>query len=123
MKTRPHLYILQPDHSVVACDDLMVWARTFETTFRNVNQSYIGDVKISTVFLGVDHNYCADGPPLVFETMIFGGQYDQYQERCSTYLEACKQHDVAVRLVKRSAYGRWIRFKTFLSILITGNKP
>lgn len=26
---------------------------------------------ISTVWLGLDHNFMSDGPPLIFETMIF----------------------------------------------------
>src|SRR5215471_17514474 len=27
--------------------------------------------RVSTVFLGLDHNYSGVGPPIVFETMIF----------------------------------------------------
>lgn len=33
-----------------------------------------------------------DGPPILFETMIFGGEHDQYQERCSTWEQARKAH-------------------------------
>ena len=33
-------------------------------------------VFISTVFLGIDHNFNLEGPPLLFETMIFGGIKD-----------------------------------------------
>lgn len=27
---------------------------------------------VSTVWLGVNHNFTGDGPPLIFETMVFG---------------------------------------------------
>lgn len=54
-------------------------------------------IKVSTVFLGLDHNY-EDGPPILFETMIFGGKHDEYQERYSTWDEAVEGHARAVKL-------------------------
>lgn len=46
---------------------------------------------VSTVFLG--HNYAyGDGPPILFETMVFGGEMDQEQERYSTWAEAEAGH-------------------------------
>lgn len=51
--------------------------------------------EVSTVFLGLNHNY-GDGPPLIFETMIFGGPMDQYQDRYSTEEEAMAGHNFAV---------------------------
>jgi hypothetical protein len=35
-----------------------------------------GNIGISTVFLGLDHRHFGDGPPLLFETMVFGGSRD-----------------------------------------------
>lgn len=67
---------------------------------RTVAKTSIGDVRISTVFLGMDHNFFGNGPPLLFETMIFGGPHDGYQERCSTWEEAEKQHEKAVELAR-----------------------
>ena len=46
------------------------------------------DVYVSTVFLGLDHGYTVDGPPVLFETMVFSGQFDQEQERYATWAEA-----------------------------------
>jgi hypothetical protein len=42
--------------------------------------------------LGVDHNYNFSGrsPPVLWETMIFGGPRDQYQERYSSHTAALK---------------------------------
>lgn len=58
----------------------------------------IADVRISTVFLGLDQ-HLGDGPPVLFETMIFGGDYDQYQWRYHTWDEAIAGHKAAVLLV------------------------
>ena len=52
-----------------------------------------GTITVSTVFLGVDHRVWSEGPPLVFETMVFGGPMDRHQERCSTWAEAEAQHE------------------------------
>lgn len=82
---------------------LMEWATWFEKAERHVAKDQIGDVRISTVFLGIDHQF-GDGPPLLFETMIFGGDHDQHQERCSTWEQAETQHADAVRLVTRSVH-------------------
>lgn len=57
-----------------------------------------GKVFVSTMFLGLNHRYHGDGPPLVFETMIFGGEHDQWQERCSTWAEAEAMHARACQL-------------------------
>lgn len=88
-------YILD-GHTPVACD-LMTWARMFEKADRHVAKTEKGGVKVSTVFLGLNHQY-GEGPPLLFETMIFGGEHDQYQDRCSTWEQAEKMHAEACAL-------------------------
>lgn len=79
--------------------DLMTWARWFESADRVVAKSEVGDARVSTVFLGVDHSW-GEGPPLLFETMIFGGPHDEYQNRCSTWEQAEAMHAEAVRLAE-----------------------
>lgn len=61
-----------------------------------------GDIEVSTVFLGLDHNW-GDGPPLLFETMVFGGPLDQEQERWSTWDEAEAGHRATVERAKGRA--------------------
>lgn len=61
-----------------------------------------GGVCVSTVFLGVDYNFSMEGPPIVFETMVFGGIYDQEMWRYSEYDKAWADHDRIVALVKKS---------------------
>lgn len=78
--------------------DLMTWARWFEKgTERIVAQTKHDDVRVSTVFLGLDHQW-GDGPPMIFETMIFGGEHDQWQDRCSTWDQALVMHCKACEL-------------------------
>lgn len=79
--------------------DLMKWAEWFETAERHVADETIDGVRVSTVFLGLDHSF-GEGKPILFETMIFGGEHDQYQDRCSTWKEAEEMHKKAVALVK-----------------------
>lgn len=82
--------------------DLMTWARWFESAdnSRIVAKTAVGDQSVSTVFLGLDHSF-GGGPPLLFETMIFGGHEDQeYQTRCSTWVEAEAMHAAAVAHAK-----------------------
>lgn len=62
---------------------------------RTIARNEVGAICVSTVFLVIDHNF-GDGPPLVFETMIFGGPCDQEQWRYATYDEAEAGHRAAV---------------------------
>ena len=77
--------------------DLMTWARWFENTERHVALTKHGDICVSTVFLGLDHSLDY-GPPMLFETMIFGGEHDEYQKRCSTWEQAEEIHKEACAL-------------------------
>ena len=56
-------------------------------------------VMVSTVFLGIDHNLNG-GPPILFETMVFGGPHNEYQERYATWDQAEKDHDRVVEALK-----------------------
>ena len=77
--------------------DLMTWARWYEKAERRVAESHNDKVRVSTVFLGLDHSF-GRGEPLLFETMIFGGEHDQYQDRCSTWEQAEAMHRKACEL-------------------------
>ncbi len=88
-------YILKDRQAVPA--SLEEWAKWFQTADRTVAKAEVGEAQVSTVFLGLNHNW-GDGPPLLFETMIFGGEHDKYQDRCSTWEEAEQMHAKAVAL-------------------------
>jgi hypothetical protein len=51
-----------------------------------------GSVRVSTVWLGLNHRWDPDGPPLIFETMVFGGPRDEEQWRWSTEEQARAGH-------------------------------
>ena len=62
---------------------------------RRVDVTTIGDARVSTVWLGLDHSF-GYGPPVIFETMIFGGEHDQWQNRYCTEEEALAGHQAVV---------------------------
>lgn len=80
--------------------DLMEWAEWYGKANRVVKQTAIEEAEVSTVFLSMDHNFGFSDSPVLFETMIFGGEHDGYQERYSTWDQAEAGHEVACNLVK-----------------------
>jgi len=90
-------YILDEKGNLKAVD-LLTWAKWLETANTQIEETNIGKVRVSTVFLGLEHGF-KDGKPLIFETMIFGGKYDQYQDRYSSKEEAIIGHKKAVDLI------------------------
>lgn len=96
-------YILE-GKKPVPVSDLLVWGHWFESADRIVAKTTVGKLKVSTVFLGLDHNW-GEGPPALFETMIFGIDDDEYQTRCSTWEEAEAQHAEAVRIAQGKTGG------------------
>jgi hypothetical protein len=99
MDMKPYYYKLDADHNPVPCD-LEDFAKQFsaQSQMRQVAFDEIRGVRISTAFLGIDHNY-GDGPPILFETMIFGGDHDGYQDRYYTWNEAIEGHKKAIELI------------------------
>lgn len=60
-----------------------------------------GGVEVSTVHLGIDHSF-GHGPPLIFETMIFGGTLDQDTQRYPTEAEAKAGHAEMVERARQA---------------------
>jgi hypothetical protein len=58
------------------------------------------EVRVSTVFLGLDHAY-GSSKPVLWETMIFGGENDQYQERYTSYEDALEGHQKTLTLITK----------------------
>lgn len=88
-------YRLNDDHTVTKVD-LMEWAENMETENTRVACTDLGDGRhIATVFLGLDHRWYRPGPPLIFETTMYGGE-DDYLVRYSTYEQALRGHQQTV---------------------------
>ena len=58
---------------------------------RRVAADELGGVRVSTVHLVINHQY-GSGPPLIFETMIFGGDHDGEEWRYPTEEDAREGH-------------------------------
>lgn len=100
-------------------EGLFEWAKDMsDLDKRIVQQTQIGPYWVSTVWLGLNHNYRPGGRPLIFETMIFlhdreSGPLRQqddplgmvgledYMERYSTEFEAIAGHERACALYRQ----------------------
>lgn len=91
---------MQSDDRVLALD--YVWPDDPAATAAAESVARLGGlgmVRVSTVFLGIDHNW-GRGPPVLWETMIFGGPHDEFQERYSSHESAVAGHARAVRIAR-----------------------
>ncbi len=59
-------------------------------------------VMVSTIFLGLDHNFFEGGPPVLWETMVFGGEQDRAMWRYSDREEALRLHEEVVEAIYRT---------------------
>jgi hypothetical protein len=85
--------------------DLLTWAKWFGTAERFICAETIAQNSVSTIFLGIDHNWNPHGPPILWETMTFGAKLDNHQDQCAGSKEQAEaMHE---RMVKRvcKAYG------------------
>jgi len=65
-------YYILVDRLPVAVDH-DAWMRWFETSDRQIGDDKIGKTRVSTVFLGIDHNFYGSSGPVLFQTLIFDG--------------------------------------------------
>lgn len=56
-----------------------------------IGSDHVGDAWVSTVWLGIDHGF-GYGAPILFETMVFGGEFDEWCLRYQTRAEALDGH-------------------------------
>lgn len=102
-------YVLGDDGQPKLQADLETWARWYEQADRHIaNEQLENGLRVSTVFLGLDHNFFGDGPPILWETMIFGApedsELDGYQERYATREEAETGHRRVVELASKATF-------------------
>lgn len=93
-------YRILVDGELVVPDSLEQWAHWFgDIDQRRIADTVINGIHISTVCLGLDHSF-GHGKPLWYETMIFGGEHDEFQMRYETLEEAMRGHESAVHMVQ-----------------------
>jgi hypothetical protein len=91
-----------PDGTAISLDE---WAELFERrtevtapeSWWRKHTELGGDVRVSTVWLGIDHNFAFVGPPLTWETMVFGGPHEDDCWRYATRAQAFDDHERIVR--------------------------
>jgi hypothetical protein len=85
--------------------DALTWGRLHEdeSYMRIGSDSLLGNsIWVSTVWLGINHNFSRQGPPILFETMVFakhGMMIDLYCQRYSTEDEAKEGHAFTVMVM------------------------
>jgi hypothetical protein len=92
------MYVLDEQMRPVAEPDVVRWAQWYEHFDRQVGNFNLLGVNVSTVFLGLYHRFSSHGPPLLWETMIFGGRYNHEQWRYASLRSAVRGHKHAVHL-------------------------
>ena len=91
-------YILNEDKTVreaITEEDKELAYKCLRDKRKIVGQDHVGNTWVSTVFLGLNHQYGDHGPPLLFETMVFRNDSGEEMWRYSTYEEALKGHKQA----------------------------
>ena len=97
-------YVEEPDGTVRKAESEEEGMAAFNNRWQHKSELEMGGekIRVSTVFLGLDHNFFGEGPPLLYETMVFGGDLHQYCDRTSTREEAMKAHEEALEKVLNS---------------------
>ena len=95
-------YILDENNKPVKATSIMEAADWMENNpeRKAVKQEHIDEIFVSTVFLGLDHAWNSD-IPVLWETMIFGGEHDQYMDRYTSYEDALEGHQTALNLITK----------------------
>jgi len=95
------LHYILVDRVPTPVEDVMEYYRWREEAEMQVALTRFQDGSyISTVFLGIDHSSNRlSGPPILFETMVFGGPKDGLKRRYATWDEAETGHKQVVELV------------------------
>ena len=78
------------------------WMRLVEDhEYHFLAKTNVDGALVSTVWLGIDHNFSGEGSLEIFETMVFGGSWDEdYMARYATEEAAMDGHECAVLWVR-----------------------
>jgi hypothetical protein len=97
-------YKLDSDNNPIPCSGISEYEEWFMKHGTTVAQTRFLDTKgisiyVSTVFLGLDHSYNST-VPILWETMILGGPFDQQSFRYSSFKDALEGHNQIVDDIK-----------------------
>lgn len=95
-------YILDGTTPVPATYRAYIRWRIKNPMHRRIALDTVGDLEVSTVFLGLNHAYTREHPPVLFETMVFrGDESTGEQERYCTWAEAEAGHREMVERLEK----------------------
>ncbi len=99
-----HNYILDDNGEPVPCEDVLAFGTWFGNfANRIVKQEHFRGLWLSTVFLGIDHNFGFDGRPVLWETMVFGksSDLDCWCRRYQSRQDAIATHERIAELLRQ----------------------
>jgi hypothetical protein len=97
-------YILNEDHTyseVGNMHEYYAWDKDYgfyglKEDRKTIDRYESKNLVVSTVFLGLDHSF--EGPPILFETLVSGGDLEGEMDRYHTWEEAIKGHNNMMKL-------------------------
>jgi hypothetical protein len=105
-------YILDEHGEPQPMTDVLAWGLWFDRASRDrsriIQQDYVEGtaddqrVGVSTVFLGLDHNFTATGPPVLWESLVFGTALNGQQRRYTSKAAAIRGHQDLVARVSEA---------------------
>ena len=113
-------YILNDVDEVVPCNDTLAWGEFMQNNKRRIAcKDYAdyenGQLELSTVFLGLDHNHADSGPPILFETMLFHSEAGPLDDigmmRYSTLEEAREGHKIIWLRIQQKIADKTLRLE------------
>ena len=81
--------------------NIHIWHSLFsDQKYQTIEKTVVNKLFVSTIWLGLDHNYLGKGDPLIFETCVFAEEQSQIVGRYSTEEQAIEGHRKAVIFVR-----------------------
>jgi len=99
------IYILDDNGMPILCDDVIAWATWIDSADRAVAVTTIAregveeTIRVSTQFIGFDYGFGQSTRPVLYETMVFGGNLNHHTERTDDWYLALRRHYATVETV------------------------
>jgi hypothetical protein len=99
-------YVLDDNGDPVRQDDHAAWKRFMQdVSRRRVAFDEAGRWTVMTLFMGIDHDFVGNGPPVLWKTSVFGPQpWGGFSCWYSSRWRALSQHDQLAEAVRRGQH-------------------
>lgn len=88
------------DRRAVPCESTAEWREWFASADRRVDETWIDDLRVLTVFLGLDHNVFEGNDPDLFQTSVIVADVTHVMHRYFIWEEAQAGHAEVVALIR-----------------------